>query len=518
MRRSIKWLAFPLLVVTGCSNKAADNSDAGTSTGGSKTSNTGGSISSGGTETTSGGKSSLTSSAGGTTGTLAGGTANKGGSTSTNSGGSTLAPSGGTTSVGSMAVGGMTTATSGGVTGTGSTPTGGSTAIASGGITSMGGSTLATGGAAADAGPPCVAALFGSYIVRGDGKLLEETVTGLSGSQTTVLDGTSGLPLASVQNVQDGTAHGCATVQIPSDQNDGADASMSGSAWCWRTAANGNSMGQLGNGVIDTNGAVFHASKVLTATGEPLSNVVSVADGPGNTACAVTEEGNLYCWGDLTWITNAGVSLSSAYAVLITTDGSKPLSNVLKAAVHPTFACAIVKGSSSNEVDCWGFNQGNVANLGVGDSVNHKYPTRVLGPTNPTNIEIADFNGLYGTTCALDGARVRCWGSTQAVGNVNSNGTNPALVTLQDGSTALDGVVNLKRGLQNYCALRTDATLWCWGGGFKSYAVNFTVTNVLMLGEPGGLGGSSPGDVRFLTSDSAYHIGTGTRTPECGPL
>ena len=437
---------------------------------------------------------------------------------STSTAGNTTTPSGGATSGGTAAAGGTITATSGGVTGVGTTAMGGSTTIASGGIASMGGSTLATGGAMADAGPPCVAALFGSYIVRGDGKLLEETVTGLSGSQTTVLDGNSGLPLASAQNVQDGTAHGCATVQVQSDQNDGADASTSGSAWCWRTATNGNSMGQLGNGTIDANGPVFQATEVLKSAGEPLTNVVSIADGSGNTACAVTQEGRLYCWGDLTWITNGGTSLSSAYAVPITTDGLTPLSNVLKAAIHPAFACAIIKGASSNEVRCWGFNQGTIENLGVGDSVNHQYPTRVLGPINPTNIEIADFNGGYATTCVLDGANVRCWGETVAVGNVSSNGILPALVTLQDANTPLDGVVNLKRGLQNFCALRTDATLWCWGNGFKTYASEFATLDVLMVGEPGGLGGTSPGEVRCLTSDGVYHIGTGTRTPSCGPL
>ena len=33
------------------------------------------------------------------------------------------------------------------------------------------------------------------------------------------------------------------------------------------------------------------------------------------------------------------------------------------------------------------------SNLGVGDSVNHQYPTKVVGPTNPTAVRIADAAG-----------------------------------------------------------------------------------------------------------------------------
>jgi hypothetical protein len=371
-----------------------------------------------------------------------------------------------------------------------------------------------TTGDSGEGGGACVAALYGSYVVRWDGKLLEETVTGLSGSETTVLNASSGSPLGPVLNVQDGAAHGCAAIA------GNADASGSGSAWCWRTATNGNASGQLGSGTTDTDGPLFHGTQVLTAANQPLTNVASVADGAGNTACAVTGEGKLYCWGDVTWLVyngNGGTTVPAAYAVPITTDGTTPLTNVLQAAVHFTFACALVSGPSSNEVWCWGFNNGNVQNLGVGDNVNHQYPTRVVGPSNPTAISIADFNGLYGSTCVVDGANVRCWGETSAVGNVSSNGTSPALVELQDGTTPLGTVVDLKRGINDFCTLNSDSTVWCWGATYKGYASQYAATNVTLLGQAGGLGGSGAGP-SFLTNDGVYHIGSGTRMLSCGPL
>jgi len=359
----------------------------------------------------------------------------------------------------------------------------------------------------AEAGGGCVKALFGSYVVRTDGRLLEE---GSSGSETAVLDANTGLPIANVQSVQDGTSHGCAALSA-------ADGGASGGAWCWRTAATGNSAGQLGNGGTDTSGAVFHATQVLTAVNQPLANVASVADGPANTACAVTEDGKLYCWGDLTWTVNNGTALASGYAVPITTDGTTPLTGVIQAVVHPFYACALVTGTPANSIWCWGYNQAG-RNLGTGDSNNHQYPTKVVGATNPTKIVLALFNGSYGNTCVLDGTNVRCWGpnSLGAAGN-NNTATDPVLtptlVLPQTGTAPLDGVVDLKPGDDDFCALRTDSTIWCWGrasaGPSEPYASNYGVTNVVLVGS---------GDPRFLTSDGLYHVGSTSRTTQCGPL
>jgi hypothetical protein len=361
-------------------------------------------------------------------------------------------------------------------------------------------------------GGRCVAALHGSYVVRGDGKLLEETVNGLSGSETAVLNSTTGLPLTPILDVQDGNVHGCAAVA-------GNGGPSSGTAWCWRTAVNGNSSGQLGGGTTDTNGPVFHATQVLTAASQPLTGVVSVADGPSNSACAVTQDGKLYCWGDVTWALNGGATLSSPYALPVTTNGTTPLTHVLRAAVHNVFACAVVQGATANEVWCWGANNGNIQNLGTGDATSHPYPVKVIGPIDPTAVRIADVNGAYGTTCVLDGTNVRCWGGTGATGNVSSNGVDPALVEQQDGTTPLGNVVDLERGLGSFCTLNGDATIWCWGGNYKAYASKYiSALDATLLGEAGGVGGSGQGGPRFETSDAMYHVGTGTRMVACGAL
>jgi len=362
----------------------------------------------------------------------------------------------------------------------------------------------------------CAKTLFGRYLLREDGALLYETDP-TSTAQTTVLDANTGLPLANVTDALEGSTHGCAVL--------GTDQSV----WCWRTAANGNSSGQLANGTTDTSGPVFRATQVLAAANQPLTNVVAVADvrqgNLGTVACAVTADGKLYCWGTLTWITNNGTALSSPYAIPVTTDGVTPLTGVVQASLDGSaYACAIVQGASSKDVWCWGEN-GN-GQLGTGDQTSRRYPTKVVGIANPVKVVAS---GSYGTTCVIDGTNVRCWGLNVkgAVGNgtTNSPVLAPTLVTLSGGTTALSGIVDIVGGtypnpldgdFDAMCALANNNTVQCWGFGFQTSPATYGVSNVVALGTLGT--SDSNATVRLLTSDGVYHIGTTTRSPNCGLL
>ncbi len=147
----------------------------------------------------------------------------------------------------------------------------------------------------------CLRDVFGAYVVRADGKLLYE-----GSSEIPILNAETGLPLENVRDVQDAFYHGCASV-------------TDGSVWCWRTHAQyGNSVGHLAAASTDSNGPLWRATKVLKSLGAPLSDVVSLATGSVAVGCAITGAGELYCWGDLSWIKNGGTALTSAYAVPIT--------------------------------------------------------------------------------------------------------------------------------------------------------------------------------------------------------
>jgi len=363
--------------------------------------------------------------------------------------------------------------------------------------------------------------------VRTDGKLLYEQDPP-STAQTPILEaGPIGSLLSDVQEVMEGLSHGCAV------------RGGSGTAWCWRTATNGNVLGQLGSGTFDpigTNGTLYRASQVLTSAATPLVGVRAISQSTASsgaaTTCAVTQDGKLYCWGRLTYIANGGTTLNSAYATLITADGVNPFTGVMEVALDNTYACALVQGAASREVWCWGTN--NVGNLGTGDTMLRRYPTRVSGLTDPSKVLTFGYAGNFffnnGTTCVLDEARVRCWGANSfgQIGNGTTNTTPvlaPSLVTFMGGSPPLEGITDIQggsrvpnAGYQDICALTPSRAALCWGSPFQTYPTVYPFAEITILGS------LDFGAVRFLTSDGRYHIlptngsAATTRDPSCGPL
>ncbi|HKE13383.1 MAG TPA: hypothetical protein VKB80_00845 [Kofleriaceae bacterium] len=355
--------------------------------------------------------------------------------------------------------------------------------------------------------PPwgCVQALSGRYLIRGDEDWAGALLLVASTSQTAILDADSGSPLLGVTGVHDGFTHGCAVLGAAQ------------TAWCWRVNASGNFAGQLGNGTTDASGPLYRATQVLTGPGEPLEGVASISRAEINgssdarASCAVTTSGGLYCWGDLRWLVNGGVALTSPYAVPITTDGATPLSGVLQVAVYAGHACAVVQGDRSTELRCWGAN--GSGQLGQGDTTRRQYPTPVAGLDSPSKV-VAQSYGGYPTTCAIDDSRVRCWGENRS-GQIGANRPDaqiatPILVTTMDGAT-LEDIQDLHGGNAQFCAFTGDRAVWCWGNQYERYATAYGITNIVALG------GTEAGP-RYLTSDGVYHIGNTAVQPSCGSL
>jgi len=365
----------------------------------------------------------------------------------------------------------------------------------------------------------CAKLARGRYLIRTDGAVLLEADPPGTG-QTPVLDASTATPLLDIEDVQDATYHGCGLQ------------TTTHTVWCWRTdPTNGNSSAQLGDGAMDSSGPAFRATQVLASPGVPLSNVVAIANGeteqtsqvPGLTSCAITAEGNLYCWGSLQFLTNNGTSLNAPLATLVTVDGSTPLSGVLSAALDGTVsACAIRQGQTANEVWCWGYNKDG--ELGLGDTAVHRYPTKVAGFTDPRKVvmnggvtQVANGN-VFRTACAIDGDNVKCWGDNSqgavGTGTTESPVLAPTTVRLTMGGVALTGVVDLHSGDQGraeFCALITGGTLQCWGGNSMTSPTLNAISNVVSLG---GL----DTNVRAITADGLYHEGNTTRQPNCGAL
>jgi hypothetical protein len=365
----------------------------------------------------------------------------------------------------------------------------------------------------------CVRSLHGHYIVRTDNKALLE-IDDAANTQKPVLDGTTGLPLDDVVSIQEAYEHSCAVL------------GSARTVWCWRTAAGGNGYGQLGKGAMDTNGVVFSASQVLVAANRPLINVTALgqtytpfynSDHQVNTSCAVTADGHLYCWGDLTALTGNESPTTSPYAIPITSDGSTPLSGVLDLSISTDFACALLRGTPNNEVWCWGDNGGTEV-LGQSDEDSRQYPAKVLGLTNPSKVVTGD-----STVCAVDGGLVRCWGinvhGEAGVGSFNSPIHGPAPVVLMSGAIELANISDLSAGNEDYeattsfCGVDDSAKrLLCWGYGYRQYAsVYDALPEIVAVGTVDQDDANGESLIRALTSDGLYHIGVVARKPDCGP-
>ena len=427
--------------------------------------------------------------------------------------------SGGTGSGGDSAGTGGATAGTGGATsndgGTGgamNSDGGGTDASGTGGTTSNdGGGTGGVTGGDAGAANGCVKNLGVWYVVRDDGHVLVEVRD--KTKETTIL-GADGKPLTNATAVTGGYGYGCALL---------GDATV----WCWREIAAANQAGQLGAGTTDGDATapIERASQVLTGAGQPLTNVVSLTKGADDQSqtCAVTGDGKLYCWGNLTWLVNKGTSLVSPYAQAITTDGITMLTGVIQAAICPTMACAVVKGSPDNALYCWGGN--SYGNLATGDSTHRQYPTKITSLKSPTRVSVVSavyISNVGGTVCAVDQGQVLCWGANNAgetgTGLTTNPLTTPTPVVLAGGTANLpepSDLVSAPNG--TFCALEPNQTIWCWGNGYQNKAGNYGLTNVSILGGLFRINnyGAYP---LFLTTDGLYHWGMEwNRSPGCSP-
>jgi hypothetical protein len=355
-----------------------------------------------------------------------------------------------------------------------------------------------------DATAGCMTALYTTYVLRWDDILIWENAPT---NPQTIVETSTGTPLTGIVDVQEGQYHGCAAL-------------AGGTVECWQTnASNGNVDGQLGNGTTTAQTPLYRATPVLTDVNTPLSNVVHIARGEfySSTSCAVTSDGKVWCWGDLSWLVNKGTAtLHTGYAQAITTDGMNALTNVVQVALGPATACAVVAGTP-NSVWCWGYNAH--AELGLGDTTTRQYPTKVLGLTNPTQVSISgDSNVSEAAVCALDGDNVRCWGlnSYGAAGiNATTNPVlNPTAVVTQAG-VLLGGVTDIEPGGSAFAALRTDGTIWTWGYGSQNYASNYGLTNIVAVGWAGPSNYNGP---RYLTKDGVYHNAMTAVTVNCNAM
>ena len=264
----------------------------------------------------------------------------------------------------------------------------------------------------------------------GDGTFTQSTVP------VQVMDSTGSAPLADVARITAGGSHTCAVTNL-------------GAALCWGD----NSNGQLGNG-----------TEIISSLPVPVSGLstgVSTIAAGSDFTCAVTLSGGAQCWGDgASGRLGNGTSTSSAYPfTVLDASGNSPLSAVVTISAGFEDACAL---TTDGNVFCWGANSsGQLGNGTV--SAASATPVEVLNSDgkSPFAGAVAISSGLD-SNCAVTASRAtECWGAN-ASGQLGNGGSANSSIPIAVSGLA-SGSVAIASGQQHTCVATRAGTAQCWG-------------------------------------------------------
>lgn len=205
---------------------------------------------------------------------------------------------------------------------------------------------------------------------------------------------------------------------------------------------NGNDHGFFGDALSTSlTGTVFATQVVMTG----ITNRADV-----ETACAWTDSGAGYCWGENA-IGQAGVDPANA----ATADPTIVFNDAKWMATNGRTTCAVKK--SNGAVFCWGQNdRGQISNGSIDDT---HAPTAV-GLNGAAGVTLDDL----GTVCAWTDAKdVYCWGFNEVGEAGNGRFAPVAEPTKVEGIT---DVVSMDSGQAHMCARTSEGKVYCWGDSY----------------------------------------------------
>lgn len=224
------------------------------------------------------------------------------------------------------------------------------------------------------------------------------------------------------QTVSTGRYHTCAIK---------TDATM----WCW---------GKNSTGAVGTGGTTDVLSPTLIAG----SGWNTISGGADHT-CGTQSDGTLWCW---------GVNSSGAIGTGDTSSGHTTPTKVTGTGWRSVVtgwesSCGI---KTDNTMWCWGGN--TMAQLGRGGKSNAETtPALVSGAANWRSAHA----GYYFYCGVKNDDTLWCWGQNEngQLGRGSTSNFESTIVQVAGGAvwSTVGG------GNEHACAIRTDATLWCWG-------------------------------------------------------
>lgn len=287
---------------------------------------------------------------------------------------------------------------------------------------------------------------------------------------------------------------------------------------CWGR----NWEGQIGNGEDRNTCLEKYNNKIYTEeqyrlcafpstpTKSLIDNVRSVTAGFKNT-CAVKFDNTLWCWGQNTY---GQVDPTSSNTTINTPKQIASLTNVKKVTFPVSGANGMATCALKNDgtVWCWGWNGSGdywAGYLGLDKTI-----STITSPQQVPNIDnVTDLVAGGAHICALkNDATVWCWGSN-ASGEAGIGVTgNPITTPTKSGMT---GAIKISAGYDNTCAVKADLTLWCWGsnnlGKLGVKAPKTTRKNTVgFVGTPNPMQVPGISNVKDISSGTDYNCATKT--------
>jgi alpha-tubulin suppressor-like RCC1 family protein len=235
----------------------------------------------------------------------------------------------------------------------------------------------------------------------------------------------------------------------------GCAVTVDGDAYCW---GEGNG-GELGNG------SMTFSSTPVKVSGD--HNFKSIGVGYG-TACGLTSDGDAYCWGsnDVGEV-GSGNADNNIIATPQLVTGQHHFASLSVGAFH---VCGLTQ---SGEAFCWGHNGFNELGIGTRDDGPHATPERVTG-----NLTFSALGAGAGSSCAITPRGVAyCWGTNTAgqLGNGTTDDSNVP-VAVVGGLT----FVSIGSGNGSACGITNNGDVYCWGDNEAGELGNGTNTSSLV--------------------------------------
>ena len=194
----------------------------------------------------------------------------------------------------------------------------------------------------------------------------------------------------------------------------------------------------------------FCASADGTSCPQPTIEYAKIVVGARHT-CALSTDGNVYCWGD-----NAKGALGLGIAVAqeaVPTEVAPADGQWTDVSAGAQHTCGIHAGVAT----CWGSNKYGESVAGRGGVIETPTPVMFSAGTTPPAFEHIASGGAH--SCALGAGQLWCWGVDDEVGA----GVPIQLATQILTPDSSDSWTAVSTGYGHSCALTQAGTIQCWG-------------------------------------------------------